>query len=246
MKILQIPLKAKIGHFKVNYTTASKLSYDIPTFTVIEGIIGAIMGWNRSDYRYKIKRDSAKFGIIIRSPIQKAIYAINAPNELITPMSLFSDKKKSASAIKDRTQLYTELLIDPAYTILFSHNDENLYREVKSQVLAKKSVYNIYLGSAFCIAEYDGEPEEIEIEKVKITKSEVISVIDLNYVKEDINWDANTKMITDNIPYLKDPDLTIRKYKQVIYNPLAEPINCSGDFYHYKDNKYIYLFEGSE
>lgn len=245
MKILQIPLKAKIGHFKVNYTTASKLSYDIPTFTVIEGIIGAIMGWNRSEYRYKIKRDSAKFGIIIRSPIQKAIYAINAPNELITPISLFSDKKKSA-AIKDRTQLYTELLIDPAYSILFSHNDEKLYNEVKQQVLAHKSVYNIYFGSAFCIAEYDNEPDEIETEKVKITKSEVISVIDLNYVKEDINWDANTKMITDNIPYLKDPDLTIRKYKQVIYNPLAEPINCSGDFYHYKDNKYIYLFEGSE
>ncbi len=245
MKLLQIPLKARIGHFKVNYTTASKLSYDIPTFTAIEGIIGAIMGWNRSEYRDKVKRDNAKFGIIIRRPIQKAVYAINAPNKLITPMQYFADKKKPVNKIEDRTQLYTELLIDPAYTILFSHNDEKLYQEVKSQVSAQKCVYNIYLGSAYCIAEYDGEPEEIETEKLKITKEDVISVIDLNYVKEDINWDANTKMITDNIPFLKEPDLTIKKYKQVIYNPLAKPINCSGYFYSYKNNEFVYLFEGS-
>lgn len=246
MKILKIPLKARLGHFKTNYTTASKLSYDIPTFTSVEGIIGAIMGWSRAEYIKKIKRDQAKLGIIIDSPIQKTVMGINAPNELITPSDNWLLKKNELRivGIDKRTQIYTELLIDPAYSLLFAHDDNEIYDALKDRVLNCKSKFNIYFGSAYCIAEYADTPTEFDSTKVHVTKAKVISVLDAYQVKDDIDWDSPVKMITDNIPYQKDIDLTLRKTVQVLYSPMAEPIICSGEFYRYRNEEYIYLFEG--
>lgn len=246
MKILKIPLKARLGHFKTNYTTASKLSYDIPTFTVIEGIIGSIMGWCRADYIKKIKRDQAKLGIIIDSPMQKTVMGINVPNELVTPSKSWESNKDGVKivGVGQRTQSYTELLIEPAYTLLFSHEDNETYDAIKERVLNLKSTYNIYFGSAFCIAEYAGTPTEFDASKEHVTKAKVISVLDAHRVKDDIDWDSPIKMITDNIPYKKDNDMTLSRMVQVLYNPMAEPIICSGEFYRYQNDEYIYLFEG--
>jgi len=246
MKILKIPLKARLGHFKTNYTTASKLSYDIPTFTAIEGIIGAIMGWSRADYQKKICRAQAKIGIVIDNPIQKTVMGINAPNEHVTPSKQWDTKKVeglSSVGITQRTQLYTELLVDPAYTLLFAHEDCDIYKAVRDKVLNLHTTYNIYFGSAFCIAEYSGTPIEIDADKENVRSAKVRSIVEAKYVKDSIDWGRAVKMITDNIPYKKDLDLTVNQFVQVLYNPLAEPIICSGNFYSYRNDEYIYLFE---
>jgi hypothetical protein len=171
---------------------------------------------------------------------------INAPNEHVTPSKMWDVKKiagMSSVGIAQRTQIYTELLVDPAYTLLFAHEDCEIYESVRDKVLNLRSTYNIYFGSAFCIAEYSEVPYEFDTSRENVKGAKVRSILDVKYVSDSIDWDKTVKMVTDNIPYKKDNDLTIRQFVQVLYNPLAEPIVCSGGFYSYRNDEYIYLFE---
>ena len=137
--------------------------------------------------------------------------------------------------------MYYEFLVNPAYTILFSHSDHALYSQVSEQVLASKSVYNIYFGSAFCIAEYDGQPREVETELKYVENGSVVSVLDTHTAKDGLCLVNNLRYLSDNIPFIKDSDLTVKSFKQVIYQPEGKPLTCTGMFYSINDTDYVHM-----
>lgn len=50
MKFLVFDLKGKFAHFRKFYTNSSSLSYLVPPRTVIEGMVAAILGFERDSY----------------------------------------------------------------------------------------------------------------------------------------------------------------------------------------------------
>lgn len=58
MKIIIFELWGKFAHFRKFYTNSSSLSYSVPPRTTIEGIIAAILGYERDSYYEKFNPDN--------------------------------------------------------------------------------------------------------------------------------------------------------------------------------------------
>ena len=150
------------AHFSHPATIYSSLTYPIPPKTTIMGILGAIGGFGTTEdylflssilYSVKVKRLRGKQNFIFNG-IKNALPSI--------------DLKKGFQKIKKRKQFYRELLLNPEYRIYidFGMVEEKLNVEkIKTNILKHKSLFPVYLGINFCLADfkYVGEFQEKEV-----------------------------------------------------------------------------------
>ncbi len=235
MRCLKFTVAGLLAHFKTAYTNSSKLTYESPTFTAIEGMLGAIVGFDKHDYHIRIKREAMKLGIRIDNPIKRIMINLNQI-DLISPFQL----GENYGLIKERTQIPSEHLFYPQYTIYITHADPKLYDLFKNRILRKRSVYPLYLGSAYCMAEIL-DPDEIkEIEPLHVEKQYISTVVPVEYVSIDL--EKGGKLAKDTIPFRRDIDFTMREYRKVVYNPDGGGVCCTGQCYR-TGSELIYLFE---
>lgn len=241
MKLLKFSLSGLLAHYKIPYTNSSKLTYDIPSFTSIEGILGAILGFDKWDYHIRINRDDLFIGIRINSKINKIMITLNQI-DLISPEK-YSDKEYGL--IKERTQIPMEHIFKPDYTFYIYYKNSNpLYRSLADTILKRNSVYPLCFGSAYCLAQLE-EAKEVDFEPVNLIEYErVCSVVP---VKDDIDINLsieNQVILKENIPFRRDTDFTIKEYKKVIFNPAGnnEGLYCKGNFCRTEEGDIIYLF----
>ncbi len=245
MKVLKFNLSGLLAHFKTAYTNSSKLTYEIPTFTVIEGILGAILGFNKWDYHIRIERDNLLIGIELTKRLERIMLTLNQ-TDLITPFN-FND---NYGLISERTQIPMEHTFRPEYAFYISHKNPVLYNMLRNKILSRKSVYPIYFGSAYCMAVY-GEVGEFQSYDKQVEKKKTIT-FSVVPAQEDVSIDfdevlksnSGIKIISDNLPYRRDEDFTMKEYKKVVYNPEGKGLICSGKFYEI-DNNSVYLFGSS-
>jgi len=241
MKLLKFALSGLLAHYKLPYTNSSKLTYDIPSFTSIEGILGAILGFDKWDYHLKIKRDDLLIGIRINNKINKIMMTLNQI-DFISPES-YHDKKYGL--IGQRTQIPMEHIFRPDYTIYISYKNNNpVYNNLADNILERKTVYPLYFGSAYCLAQFE-DVKEVNFETVKLHNYEnVLTVIPVcDSIDIDLSRE-NIIVLKENIPYQRDSDFTIKEYKKVLFNPSGNNagLYCKGNFYKTEENEIIYLF----
>lgn len=139
------------------------MSYSLPPRTTIAGIISAILGIKRDKY-YEIF-DSGKCDIAVRiiNPVKKGRFNTNLINTKLSPFRI----KDIPSA---RTQISFEVLKDPKYRIYFRHENKEIYKNLFEHLKNKTSIYNVTLGLANCLANFE------LVAKSEVEQSELIEV----------------------------------------------------------------------
>lgn len=142
MKIIIFELWGKFAHFRKFYTNSSSLSYSVPPRTTVEGIIAAILGYERDSYYEILNVD--KLGIAVEkvSRTRKIMQSLNyiratSPGDIISP--------------KEHTQIPFELLTGDTnirYRFYVTHKDKNILEDIQSRVLNNNPVYPLCFGSA--------------------------------------------------------------------------------------------------
>jgi CRISPR-associated protein Cas5h len=202
MKVLVFDLRADLGHFKVPYTTTSPLTLPIPSKTAIYGILGAIVGLDKTNYLESFQQGSCRVSIGIRKPVKKTHISenlINTKNVNKTNMFARMNSRKNAP----RTQVKIEFLKDPEFRLYIHHQDEELLRLLQHMVMAHKSKYTVCLGLSECLANFtyvgffDAEGINNNQEVV-----EYRSVLPMDQIdsKEDIVFDDERYYLRTHIP----------------------------------------------
>ena len=193
MKILIFDIWGDFGHFKKFYTTSSPLTFSVPPPTAIYGILGAILGLSKDDYLNHINGRTTKVAVQILNPIKKTRMTLN-----------LIDTKNSGSfhLIKTRTQIKTEFLKNPAYSLFISINNKNLFNELIAKVKNKENHYTVSLGLANLLANFsyigleEAQPIDISYKVDTAILSENIKEIEVKegkkYFKEKLPIDMNT------------------------------------------------------
>lgn len=145
MKVLSFDIFGKYGHFKKFYTTSSPLTFYIPPPTAIYGMIGAVLGIDKTEYLRHINANTTKVAVKVLSPLKKVRISLN-----------YIDTKNSGSfnLIKSRTQIRTEFLKDPSYRIYVHINNEELFLRLQNFMEKGFSSYTLCLGMANLLAVY--------------------------------------------------------------------------------------------
>jgi len=218
-KILVFKLWGDYAHFKKFYTTTSPLTFEFPPPPTLIGIISAIIGLDKTEYLDHFQNpDEFKLAVKIINPVKKVRWTEN-----------LIDTKHHFWRIKNRTQIRTEFLKDPAYMIYFSHSDPLIYNLLNENLQNHQSVYSVCLGLSELLAnfEYIGETEiEVTISDQEIN---LHSVLPESYLmdKASISFEGNREIFKVNYPILMQPNRIVNKREDILFERNGRPIACT-------------------
>ncbi len=102
MKVIVFDLYGKFAHFRKFYTNSSSLSYSIPPRTTIEGMIGALLGYDRDSYYEILGADKLKIAVKKMSKTRKIMQSLNY---------IKADSPGKLKFPKEHTQIPFEILV---------------------------------------------------------------------------------------------------------------------------------------
>uniref|UniRef100_A0A7C5V276 CRISPR-associated protein Cas5 n=1 Tax=Caldicellulosiruptor owensensis TaxID=55205 RepID=A0A7C5V276_9FIRM len=215
MKFLVFELKGKFAHFRKFYTNSSSLSYLVPPRTVIEGIIAAILGFERDTYYEVLSSENLFVALQKIEKTYKIVQTVNyikatASNELKTP--------------KEHTQVPLEILAGyngcVGFRVFAFHRDEKIYSLLKTKLESGKSEFPIYFGSVPFAAktEFLGE---FEAYKWEDSRAGILTVLDTGLIKSlnlNLEYSSELALMKDRMPCDFDKDRFATNVKTYIHD----------------------------
>lgn len=232
-KIIVFDVWADYAHFKKYYTTTSPLTFSFPPRTTITGLIGAIIGLDKTEYIQYFTKEEAKIALRILNPIKKTRVAMNLINT-----------KFSMNIIHSRTQIRLELLKDAKFRIFFQHSNNDIYQRVLEFLRAHKSVYTPCLGLSEHIANFKFQGEVTCEEKHSSDYISIDSVISTPNGQElPIDFEKGFEYFQETIPIVMDSSREVTEYSMVTIERNGRPIRARvGTYWELGTNERISFF----
>lgn len=155
-QVIKFKLSGDYALFKKPFANNQPQSFVIPPKTSIVGMIGAIMGWSKSEYINKLPFDKFSYTVRLLTPqIKKDLIGINLmqgkiEKDKVTGESggFFLEKNPISHPGNrgKRSPTRFEFLKDMAWEIFLIIEDNNIQKELFERLQTKKFVYNPNLG----------------------------------------------------------------------------------------------------
>jgi len=191
-KILAFDICGRYAHFKKIFATTSALSYAIPSKTALYGYVGAVVGLDKFDNQYlkSFEPGACQVGIQVRSPIVMQRISTN----------LHPHDKGLIKTNQNRKPTTLEYVYQPKYRIYFTHENDDIYQQLKTHLKNHTSIYTPTLGLANLLSDFCfvGEYETNLIESGKSKSIEINSVIPRH---KFINFDLDDSIYNEIIEY---------------------------------------------
>ena len=232
MKVLLFDIWGDYGHFRKFYTTSSPLTFSFPPPSTIEGILGAISGVDKQQYLDVFSPAKCKIAIKITAPVKNVRMGINLINTKGNYWIPYGNKHH-----EPRTQIRTEFVKDPYYRIYFSYKDDNVLERLNGFIKEHKSVYTVSLGLSELLADfkYIGlcNAECISDGK-KVNLSSTVGFS--NLIADGLEIETGKKYFKEKMPIVMNPERTIEKYDDVIFEPEGKTIKAKVNAYYRLEN----------
>jgi len=243
MKILVFDISASYGHFRVPYTVTSPVTLPVPSKTALYGILGAVLGMDKSSYLNHFQDGSCKVAIGIKKPIKKIQISENLINTKNVAFFARMNSRKKAP----HTQIRYEFLKDSEYRIYIHMYDEELFNRLEQLLKHHKSTYSISFGLSECLANYKfiGSFEAYLVKGNDFV--EFSSILPLNNISSGSSLslvDSDKKYIRFHMPLEMKPDRELVKTGDFITEVNAKTIKAKLSSYYTLDtlNENISLF----
>ena len=220
-RILIFDVWGDYAHFRRFYTTTSPLTFPIPPRTALCGLIAAIIGKEKedNDYLKYFTLKQASIGLRLLNPVKKVMLAENL-------IHTKNAKGPGMNLIAERAQINFEFLKDQKYRIYFHHADEDIYQQLKENLMSHKSVYTPCLGLSENIAnfefvgEFEVKPENSE-EYVRIN-----SVLPTEKIAESqgINFSHEGEYFSITVPLELNSSRIVTKYGEIFFERTGKPV----------------------
>jgi CRISPR-associated protein Cas5h len=217
---IKFKLSGDYALFKKPFANNQPQSFVIPPKTVVLGIIGAIMGWSKSEYITNLPFDKFYYAVRLLTPkIKKDLIGINlmqgknADFNFTNPFLKLPKGRKKGEFLPPRYRARFEFLKDMEWEIFLIIEDNNIQKELFERLQTKRFVYNPYLGLQSLFAKIENE-KLLNIKLVDEVSDNVYSSFEKNFIKFKIK-----KPITfynELIPVSFDKDRSLPKTKEMI------------------------------
>lgn len=219
MKIIIFDLWGKFAHFRKFYTNSSSLTYSLPPRTTIQGMVAAILGYERDSYYEILNSENLNISIRKVGGTRKIMQSLNYikatnPKGIINPC--------------EHTQIPFEIIVGDRninYRIYVSHKDEQIFNEIEERIINNKPCYPLYFGSApfSCYIKY------IDTVEFKYIKSDeyvpIYSAIRDDIIEEiDIN-SINKTILKERMPRDFGDERKIKEVTTYIYEENGYPVS---------------------
>jgi len=225
--VLVFDIWADYGHFKKYFANMSPLSFSIPPRTVIAGILGALIGIDKTVNPETFNKNKAFIALKINNEIKKTKMAIN---------NIKADSKKELGGLfKLHKPTNYEFLKDCSYRLFVALHDEDLYRKLKSNLENHSTYYTLNMGISACIAnfKYVGEYPIRQIPHDN-KRVEIDTIIPSECV-DQIDFDRPIELQKAKLPNQMKNNREVTEYREFIYDVKGQSIPLT-----YNENSEIY------
>jgi CRISPR-associated protein Cas5h len=215
MHVVIFDVWGDFAHFRKNISTSSPLTHSFPPRTALAGLIGAIAGIEKDEYQ-QFTLKAAKIGCRILGPVKKTRVSANWIN---------TDNIRTMNLIRARLPTRREYLKDPKFRVYFSHEDENLVKQIKNLLKEHQSIYTPCLGLSemICNFSYVGE---FELKLMQETEFEMVdSVIPLSSLK-DHELEDEKEYFTETMPMEMGVDREVTGIEEVLFERNGKSIRA--------------------
>jgi len=156
MELLTFEVRGKMAHFRKYYANNTAFSFSIPPRTTLMGMVAAAMGWEKDSYYERLSTEHIRFGLRVLEPIKKSFHRVNflrveTVGNLAKSMS--SDLRGHGGRIQTPFEVITPVELtrgEVAYKVFLgpSNTGDDVFQQIKRQLLDHPPVYNISLGTA--------------------------------------------------------------------------------------------------
>lgn len=191
----------------------SPLSFAIPPGTVIRGILGALIGIDKSEAPEYFHNVDLSIRLI--NPVKK----VAIPENLLKTTS-----KKHFSRFENHKPTNIEFVKDVRYRLYLKTTQQELYERIKHHLMHHYSVYTLSIGISEAIANFDGLTEA-EIAENNIGQQVPIqSIIPVDLISE-INFE-DKEIFTVTLPMKMNNDREVIEYREFVYERSGKPITA--------------------
>lgn len=153
--MLIFDIKAKFASFKKLYTNSSSMTYMFPPRTTLEGIIGAIMGYDFDSYyekfNFKYTLIATSLKSIIRTYMTNLNYIKIVDNNYFI-RNIIINNGYNYTQIPFQFLLPENFSKNIIYRIYFFSKDDDLMAKLKEKIINNNPVYPVSLGNANMLA----------------------------------------------------------------------------------------------
>ena len=230
-KVIVFDIKGEMAHFRAYYTNASSISYGFPPRTVIEGIIGAILGFERDSYYDTFSPEKCRISVSIKTSFRKFIQSVNYVRTKPDEDNFNKFENAIDSILKKNIKTYPislEIVLPLndilRYRIYFHTKNEALYNSLKNKLENGKTFFSVYLGITEFLADIDFIGD-FEIKNPDKSKG-IISVIPDEFF-ENLEFKENISLILEKMPVhftLVNGFRKIKRVKKYIYEKNCKEI----------------------
>lgn len=219
MKVLAFDIYGDFGHFKKFYTTSSPLTFSFPPPPTVRGMLGAIVGADKTEYLDIFSHKSCRIAIRILSPVKKVRMGVNHIN---TKGNYWVPVKKGKH--EARTQIRTEFLKDPAYRIYVSHNDESVFSKLVDHVKEHKTVYTLSLGLSELLADFK-YVGLWEVTEGHSAEGKIATVIPMSAIEDyGIRFEEGKRYFKERVSVDMNQQRVVERYEDVLFEAQGKPI----------------------
>ncbi|GBF10029.1 type I-B CRISPR-associated protein Cas5b [Tepidibacillus sp. HK-1] len=230
MNFLIFDIKGRYAHFRKFYTNSSSLSYSVPPRTTIEGIIAAILGYERDNYYDILSTEKLNIAVRKISPTKKIIQTLNY---------IKATSRDSVTDLKEgHTQIPFEMVTGDKgviYRVYVNHSDHIIMEELEDRIRNGRFHYIPYLGAApfNCNINYIGNFTAIEQNTNDFI--EISTIIRQSLIADkgiDIKG-MNLSLIKEKMSRDFFEDRIIKEVEDYIYDEEGHPlrVKLKGNFY---------------
>jgi CRISPR-associated protein Cas5h len=219
MEVLVFQIKGDFGHFRKYYTTSSPLTFAFPPPPTVKGMLAAVAGIDKTEYLASFSHANCSLAVALDGPVKKmrlALNHINTKNDYWVPV------KKGAH--EARTQIRTELLKDPCYTIYVAHKDKELFNSLAQNIKEHKTVFTLSLGLSELLADFSFVGTFEFHQKQEVVK-EVHTVIPMSLIAPSgIVFEGEKKYFKEKVPVEMTPERIVERYEEVLFEAQGKPL----------------------
>jgi CRISPR-associated protein Cas5 subtype I-B len=227
MRGLQLIISGNWGHFKRPETNNNPLTHDLITKTAIIGLVGAVLGIERSEMRnaFPLLSEDLLYGVSLLNPVKKVSWGFTSRTAI--------DPTKSGSP------KYFEFLQNPKFRISLALRNPRSQKEFDDFSRALKfgeSIYTPVLGWHNCPANLEFVSEG-EFSEQKKGEFETTSFVKAGEHKIKIHA-GDFRIGFDKLPTFQDTKFWNRPehYVNIIYPDFPNSLTLEGPFYEYHSN----------
>jgi CRISPR-associated protein Cas5h len=185
MKAIKFKLSGDYALFKKPFANNQPQSFVIPPKTAILGMIGAIMGWQKSEYIDKLPFCDFKYAVrLITSKIKKDLIGINLMQGKGAKFTFNENPLKNPPERGQRSPTRFEFLKDMEWEVFLIIEDESIKDELFERLVENRFVYNPYLGLQSLFAKIEcNDNDMIDLHIDREINDNLFTSFDKNLIK---------------------------------------------------------------